>query len=201
MDNFIEVESIPTFAKDDLAGRPERHPAGQRRLAPNLRLGVQWPYAFGDAIAPWPTGLGCRQLHLLEIAVEQPGHQLSSDAVIPGVALNAYTGTLYYERYGFSARFSYSWRSNSINDSVVGSTFSIPDAAAERWRLYRASIRGGVRTAGRAIGYDFNSHVGVLVSVQNLTNSEQHTYLQWPDLPFTYDDWGKRYFVGIKGKL
>jgi iron complex outermembrane recepter protein len=34
-----------------------------------------------------------------------------------------------------------------------------------------------------------------------LTDSKQHTYLQWPNLPFTYDDSGRRYFLGVKGKL
>jgi outer membrane receptor protein involved in Fe transport len=51
------------------------------------------------------------------------------------------------------------------------------------------------------IGYDFNKHVGVFLSAQNITNSAQHTYLQFPDQPFTYDRSGSRYFLGVKGKL
>ncbi|HEY6451870.1 MAG TPA: hypothetical protein VIX87_04665, partial [Steroidobacteraceae bacterium] len=51
------------------------------------------------------------------------------------------------------------------------------------------------------IGYDFGPHFGILASVQNATNQAQHTYLQWPDLPFTYDDAGRRFFVGFKFKL
>ena len=31
------------------------------------------------------------------------------------------------------------------------------------------------------VGYDFNKHVGVFLSFQNLTNSAQHTYLQWSE--------------------
>jgi len=37
--------------------------------------------------------------------------------------------------------------------------------------------------------------------VQNITGAYQHTYLQWPDLPFTYDNWGRRYYVGLKFKF
>ncbi len=51
------------------------------------------------------------------------------------------------------------------------------------------------------VGYDFGPHFGVLVSVVNLTNAKQHTYLQWPNEPFTYDDTGRRLFFGVKGKL
>jgi outer membrane receptor protein involved in Fe transport len=51
------------------------------------------------------------------------------------------------------------------------------------------------------VGYDFNTHIGVLASVNNLTNEKQHTYLQFENQPFTYSDTGRRYFVGFKAKL
>jgi len=51
------------------------------------------------------------------------------------------------------------------------------------------------------VGYDFGPHFGMYASVQNLTDEAVHTYLQWPNLPFTYDDSGRRYFLGIKGKF
>jgi iron complex outermembrane receptor protein len=51
------------------------------------------------------------------------------------------------------------------------------------------------------VQFDFNAHVGILVSVVNLANSKQHTYLQFPNEPFTYDDTGRRLYFGVKGKL
>ena len=51
------------------------------------------------------------------------------------------------------------------------------------------------------MGYDFGPHLGVVASVVNLTNAKQHTYLQWKNEPFTYDDTGRRFFFGVKGKL
>jgi outer membrane receptor protein involved in Fe transport len=50
------------------------------------------------------------------------------------------------------------------------------------------------------VGYDFNKHVGIVFSVQNLTDSAQHTYLQFPNEPFSYDDAGRRFFLGFKFK-
>ena len=41
----------------------------------------------------------------------------------------------------------------------------------------------------------------ILVPVKNLANAKQHTYLQWPNEPFTYDDTGRRLFFGFKGRL
>ena len=51
------------------------------------------------------------------------------------------------------------------------------------------------------IQYDFGPHIGVVVSVVNATNEKIHTYLQFKDEPFTYDDVGRRLFFGVKGKL
>ena len=51
------------------------------------------------------------------------------------------------------------------------------------------------------VGYDFSNHFGIFAQVQNATDSAQHTYLQWKNLPFTYDDAGRRLFLGFKFKL
>ena len=203
VDSFIEIESIPTFVKDDFGGTTgnvtEPVNAGSGRI---YGLEFSGQYAFGDAIAPWLTGLGIAANYTY--SKSQTNSQVtsySSDAGIPGVALNAYTGTLYYERYGFSARFSYSWRSTAVNDSQVGATFPIPDAAAKGGELIGQVFEAAYGQLDGQIGYDFNKHVGVFVSAQNITNSAQHTYLQFPNQPFTYDDSGSRYFLGVKGKL
>jgi iron complex outermembrane recepter protein len=51
------------------------------------------------------------------------------------------------------------------------------------------------------LGYHFSPHLGLVLSAVNLSNSKQHTYLQWPNEPFTYDDVGRRLFFGVKAKL
>ena len=40
----------------------------------------------------------------------------------------------------------------------------------------------------------------MIFSVQNITNEAQHTYLQYPSQPFSYDSSGRRYFLGFKFK-
>ena len=46
-----------------------------------------------------------------------------------------------------------------------------------------------------------SARISAFSPVQNVTDQAQHTYLQWPNLPFTYDDAGRRYFLGFKVKL
>jgi iron complex outermembrane recepter protein len=203
VDSFVEIQNIPTFVKDDFGGTTgnitEPVNAGQGRIY-GLEFSTQ--YAFDSSIAPWLTGLGVAANYTYsQSQTNSQTTSFSHDAGIPGVALNAATGTVYYERYGFSARTSYSWRSKSVNDSLVGATFPIPDAQAKSGELIGQVYQAPYGQLDAQVGYDFNKHVGVFLSAQNLTNSAQHTYLQWQNLPFTYDDSGSRYFLGVKGKL
>ena len=199
VDNFVEIESIPTFVKDDFGGTTSNvtQPvnAGNGRIY-GLELGSQ--YAFGDAIA-WLKGFGFRANYTYSQSQSSQPTSFSSRGPIPGVSLNSATGTLYYENHGFSIRGSYSWRDKAINDSVVGSTFSFASANGTQ-KVYQV-FQAPYGQLDMQAGYDFNKHIGILFSVQNVTNEAQHTWLQWPNLPFTYDDWGTRYFVGVKGKL
>jgi iron complex outermembrane receptor protein len=200
VDNFIEIVTVPTFVKDDFGGDtgPVNEPvnAGKGRIY-GMEVGGQ--YAFGDSIA-WLNGFGAAANYTFSASqTNSATTSFSYDSGIPGVARNSATGTLYYERFGFSARTSYSWRDKAVNDSLVGATFTFPNATGVQTTYQVFSAPYG-QLDGQ-FGYDINRHVGIFLSFQNLTDAKQHTYLQWPNLPFTYDDSGRRYFLGVKGKL
>jgi iron complex outermembrane receptor protein len=202
VDSFIEIQSVPTFVKDDFGGTTgnitEPVNAGQGRIY-GMEFSEQ--YSF-DSIAQFLAGFGVAANYTYSKSqTDSQVTAFSHDAGIPGVALNSATGTMYYERFGFTARASYSWRGRSVNDSLVGATFPIPDAQAKNGELIGQVFQAPYGQLDAQIGYDFNKHVGVFLSAQNITNSVQHTYLQWTNLPFTYDDSGSRYFLGVKGKL
>jgi TonB-dependent receptor len=199
VDNFVEVQNIPTLVNDDFGGTTadvtQPVNAGKGSIY-GIELGAQ--YAFGEKISPWLKGLGGAANYTRSMSFSGQGTSFSSDSAIPGVAKNAFTTTLYYERAGFSARGSYSWRDKAVNDSLVGSTFAFPDQNGTT-KIYQVFSAPYGQLDGQ-IGYDFNKHVGIVFSVQNLTDSAQHTYLQYPDEPFSYDDAGRRFFLGFKFK-
>jgi iron complex outermembrane recepter protein len=119
---------------------------------------------------------------------------------IPGVSKNSFNVIGYYERFGFSGRLAYAWRDTAVNSSGVGSSFSFADLYGNP-RTYTIYSAPYGQLDGQ-LGYDFlDGHVGVVFQVVNLTDSKQHTYLQWKNEPFTYDDTGRRYFFGVKGKF
>lgn len=115
----------------------------------------------------------------------------SNNMPFPGVSENSLAATLYYERFGFSGRVSYTYRDKAISDNVEGSTFSVGTQALEVWTAPYGEMDAQV-------GYDFNKHFGIILSASNLTNSATHDYLQWPNLPLSYDNWGRRFFFGVK---
>ncbi len=86
-----------------------------------------------------------------------------------------------------------------MNSSGVGSSFAFQDinGNSKIYTVYSAPY--GQLDA--QVGYDFNRHFGLLLQVVNLTDAKQHTYLQFPNEPFTYDDTGTRLYFGVKGRL
>lgn len=200
VDNFVETQNVATTVKDDFGGTTsnvsEPVNGGSGKIY-GFELSGQ--YDFGAAIAPWLSGLGAAANYTYSQSSSGQVTAFSTRAPIPGVARDAVNATLYYERHGFSARASYAWRGTSVNDSLVGSTFAFPDQNGNS-KVYQVFAAPYGQLDGQ-IGYDFSRQLGVFASVQNLTDAHQHTYLQWENLPFTYDDSGRRFFVGVKGKL
>jgi iron complex outermembrane recepter protein len=194
VDNFVETENIATFVKDDFGGTTNNVTlpvnAGNGRIY-GIEVGGQ--YAFGNAVG-WLQGFGAAANYTYSQSQSQQPTSFTTRGPIPGVSRDALTGTLYYENHGFSIRGSYSYRDKALNDSQVGSTFAFGGKVYEIFSAPYGQLDAQA-------SYDFNRHVGIIVSVQNLTDEAQHTYLQWPNEPFTYDDSGRRFFVGIKGKL
>ncbi|MGO9993663.1 MAG: TonB-dependent receptor [Steroidobacteraceae bacterium] len=194
VDNFVEIENIPTFKNDDFGGHTaivtQPVNAGNGRIY-GIELGGQ--YAFGDAVQ-WLRGFGAAANYTYSQSQSTQVTAFGNRGPIPGVSRDAVTGTLYYENHGFSIRGSYSYRDKAINDSETGSTFPF---GGKVYQIFAAPY--GQLDAQAS--YDFNKHVGIIFSVQNVTDASQHTYLQWPNEPFTYDNWGRRFFLGVKGKL
>jgi iron complex outermembrane recepter protein len=147
----------------------------------------------------WESGFGVQANYTRSESNTTQNTSFESNLAIPGVPKNSFNVVGYFERWGFAARLAYAWRDESLNSNFVGSFFTFQDINGnpKTYAIYQASY-------GQLDGqleYDFlGDHLGVLLSVVNLTNEKQHTYLQWKNEPFTYDDSGRRIFFGVKGR-
>ncbi len=196
VDNFTTIENIPTLVMDDFGGT-----VGNVSTPVNAGKGKIYGAELGAQYA-WEMGLGVAANYTYSESQSDQDTSFATDLPIPGVSKNSANLTVYFERSGFSARAAYSWRSKAVNSSLVGSTFSFPDQNGTQvvYGVYSAPYS---QLDGQ-VGYDFKAgsmDMGVMFSVVNLTDEKQHTYLQFEELPFTYNDTGRRLFLGVKFKL
>jgi iron complex outermembrane receptor protein len=193
VDNFVTTANIPTFVLDGVGGTTANVTSlvnGGTGTIKGLELSGQYAFSSGFGIQANYTRSDSDSTQTSSFAGHLP---------IPGVSKNSVNVIGYYERAGFSGRLAYAWRSQAVNSSGVGSSFAFQDidGKSKVYTIYSAPYG---QLDGQ-LGYDFGPHFGIVASVVNLTNEKQHTYLQWKNEPFTYDDTGRRFFFGFKGKL
>jgi iron complex outermembrane receptor protein len=195
VDNFVTTANVPTFVKDGTtAGGSEANVStpinGGTGKIYGLELGGQYAFSSGFGFQANYTRADSSSTQTSSFGAELP---------IPGVSKNSVNVIGYFEQGGFSARAAYAWRDTAVNSSGVGSSFSFQDinGVSKVYTVYSAPYG---QLDGQ-VSYDFGRHFGVVLQVVNLTDAKQHTYLQFPNEPFTYDDSGRRLYFGVKGKL
>jgi iron complex outermembrane recepter protein len=193
VDNFVTQSNIATTVPDGTGASTANVSTlvnGGSGTIKGLEFGGQ--YAFGN-------GFGVQANYTRSDSDSTQTSSFAGHLPIPGVSKNSVNLIAYYEGFGFSGRLAYAWRDMAVNSSGVGSSFSFQDITGtpKTYTIYSAPYG---QLDGQ-VGYDFSPHFGIVASVVNLTNEKQHTYLQFQNEPFTYDDTGRRFFVGVKGKL
>jgi TonB-dependent receptor len=194
VDNFVETQNLTVTVDDDFGGT-----SGTISKPVNAGHGSIYGLELAGQYA-FDIGLG--------FATNYTYTQSSSDQVtaftdhlsIPGVAAHSFTGTVYYENYGFDARMSYSWRSKAVNQGLGGSTFSVTDTSNRGDPKIFGIFTAPYGELDAQVTYNVNENISFVASAQNLTDEAYHTYMQFSNQPFTYDDSGTRYFFGVRYK-
>lgn len=76
----------------------------------------------------------------------------------------AYNATLFYEKYGLSARMRYTWRSDFLNTEAFTSAFDVPRVSDDRGQL------------NASISYDVNERINIGIEGINLTREDANEY-------------------------
>ncbi len=76
----------------------------------------------------------------------------------------AYNATLFYEKYGLSARMRYTWRSDYLNTEAFTSAFDVPRVSDDRGQL------------NASISYDVNDWINIGIEGINLTREDANEY-------------------------
>jgi TonB-dependent receptor len=118
---------------------------------------------------------------------------VGTDTPLPGLSKNVSNLTVYYEKGGWSTRISQRNRSEFIGE--------IGNFAGDR------SLRwvNGEKVVDFQVGYTFNEGsmkgLGLVLQVNNLTDSPYSTYADAPDHPLEYMKFGTTYLFGLNYKF
>ena len=76
----------------------------------------------------------------------------------------SYNATLYYERYGLSARMRYTWRSDFLNTEAFTSAFDVPRVSDDRGQL------------NASVNYDLTEWASIGIEAINLTREDANEF-------------------------
>ncbi|KAB7647452.1 TonB-dependent receptor [Polymorphobacter fuscus] len=108
-------------------------------------------------------------------------------AGFPGTSDRIVNASLFYEKYGFSGRVSYQWRSDWV-DTLGG--FGVGVNGDER--------RAGYANLDVALRYAVTPNITVFVDATNLTNETYVAYQGARDRPTEVEQIGRRYLGGVR---
>jgi len=196
VDSFITIETQSIFVMDEAGGRkgPVAVPVnGEGGNIKGIELSGQ--YAFG-----W--GLGFTVNYTYSDSESATVNDIDSSLPIPGVPENAFNATIYYQNYGFEARLSYGWRDKSFAGNFGFADQVFPDGVTgvDITRTYGIWNRDYYQIDAQ-VAYQFTDKLGVTLEVINLTEQDQSQYLQFENLPFTFESGSRRILFGIRGSF
>ena len=128
------------------------------------------------------------------VKIKDPGSNTGTENIpLPGLSKQVYNVTVYYEKSGFSARISDRTRSDFVGE--------IGNFANNRTLRYVV----GESIVDAQLGYTFNDGMfkglGLLLQVNNLTDSAYQTYAASKDKPYEYIKYGRTVLFGANYKF
>ncbi|MDE1921997.1 MAG: TonB-dependent receptor [Gammaproteobacteria bacterium] len=185
---------LPSGAAEQALGTYTAPANGNGGRVDGIELAVSLP---GEMISDYLTGFGANaSVSETDSSISIPGQvaSISSQAItLPGLSKTVWQATVYYERYGFSARLATRYRSNYIGE--------ITDFAGDRALEY---VRHEQITDFQT-GYDFTkgrlSGLSLLFQIDNMTNTPFIDYAGVGTRVRDYETYGRLFFLGAKYKL
>jgi len=186
VDSFITVVTESVFVNDQAGGRfgPVQRPVnGDGGSISGFEVSTQYAFDFG---------VGFNLNYTYSDSKSPFSNDIDSGLPIPGVAKNAYNAQVYYQNFGFEARLSYTWRDESFDGN-----FQFSDDVTRTYGVWNRDY--GQLDA--QLGYQLNDHLGFTLEAINLTEEDRSQYLQYENLPFTFESGSRRILLGIRGSF
>jgi TonB-dependent receptor len=191
VESFTVIVTQSIFVMDQTGGRegPVTVPVnGEDGNIKGIELTAQYA---------WDWGFGFVANYTYSDSESPFFNDVDSNLPIPGVPENAFNLQVYYQNHGFEARLGYGWRDKSFD-----SNFGFPDAVngVGLTRTYGVWNRDYGQLDAQ-IGYQFSDKLGVTLEAINLTEEDQSRYLQYENMPFSFESGSRRILFGIRGSF
>jgi TonB-dependent receptor len=149
--------------------------------------GVEFNYQQQFTFLPTPLdGFGFQgNLTLLDGEFDTPERR---NIGFPGTSRRIVNASLYYEKYGLSARVSYQWRSKWLETLGLGTGAAITGD----------EFRGAYDNLDVAIRYDLDSRFSLFADLNNLTDAKYTAFQGNPGRPTEVEQIGRRFLFGIR---
>lgn len=148
--------------------------------------GIELTYNHAWTFLPGPlSGLGFTgSLTFNEGSFETPdGREVS----FPGTSDSIVSASVFYEKYGLSARLSYQTRSPWLDEVFPSGSGSSGDLFWARTTRWDASIR-----------YQITEEFSIYADANNLTDERGVRFQGTPDRPFEVEGFGRRFLFGVR---
>ena len=198
VDSFITVVTQSIFVMDQAGGRqgPVQIPInGEGGNIKGIELAAQYAFAWGG---------GFNFNYTYSDSESPTFNDVDRNLPIDGVAEHSFNTQLYYQYRGFEARVSYTWRDESFagNFGFADEVAPFdPDSDADNITRTYGIWNRDYGQVDAQIGYQFNEHLGVTLEALNITEEDQSQYLQYENLPFTYESGSRRILLGFRGSF
>lgn len=140
-------------------------------------------FVLAAGLPDWAAGFGVRGNVTINSSKATTPDGRTTD--LPGASDLIYNASLYYERYGFSARVSYQWQSSYLDE--LGTDLVVGDVYWDKVSRLDVSAR-----------YNINKNVQVYVDANNLTNEPGVRYQGVKSRPTEHETFGRRYLAGVR---
>jgi iron complex outermembrane receptor protein len=188
------TNNVPTPCPEQAIGKMTAPQNGTGGRVDGVELAFSVPgELFWDALQGFGASGSVSQTASSIAIPGQVAGSAAQNIALPGLSKTVWQATVYYERWGFSARLATTYRSNYIGE--------ITDFAGDRALEY---VRHEQISAFQT-GYDFQQGplrgFGVVFQIDNLTNTPFIDYAAVQSRVRDYETYGRVFFLGARYKL
>ena len=185
---------FPPGVEKQLTGNFTRPVNGQGGTLWGIELAASVPFSlFADALEGFGAILSYSYTDS-EIEVQGTVSSIASENIpLPGLSEDVWNATLYYEKYGFSARIATRYRSEYIGE--------VTNFANERGLRYVDDDMITDAQVSYLFGDGALKGLQILLQVNNLTNEPYIAYSQDKSRLMDYQEYGAQYLFGINYRL